>query len=267
MTDWPALRAMWREADEIPLFRGGWAFDHLYPWRADASAPCLEGWTLLSALAVETQRLRVGLLVTSNAYRHPAVLAKMAATVDVISAGRLDLGMGAGGDPVEAHAFGLSLPSMAARIEQLDEACQVLRRLFTENEASFEGRYYQLRQARCVPKPAQHPRPPIVIGGAGERLLRVVARWADGWNFPGGTLREFTEALERLHACCQAVGRDPREINVSAQLTVAGDPAAVIADGADFVSAGASHLVFAFQPPFRAPELVALARACEQLPA
>ncbi|HEX8969512.1 MAG TPA: LLM class flavin-dependent oxidoreductase, partial [Chloroflexota bacterium] len=230
---------MWREADSIPAFRGGWAFDHLYPWRADSRGACFEGWTLLSALAVETHRLRLGLLVTSNAYRHPAVLAKMVATVDIISAGRLELGMGAGGDVAEAEAFGMPLSPMARRIEHLDEACQVLQLLFTNDEANFAGHHYRLHRAHCEPKPVQRPAPPLVIGGVGDRLLAVAARWADGWNFPGGSLEAFKHALERLWAHCELIGRDPRKISVSAQLPATGPPDAIAEAGAALAVAGA----------------------------
>ncbi len=260
-TDWQSLRDMWREAETIPQYRGGWAFDHLYPWRSDPAGPCLEGWTVLAALAAESRRLRIGLLVTSNAYRHPALLAKMAATVDVISGGRLELGLGAGGDTTESHAFGLALPSMVERIEQLAEACQVLRLLFGQDSASFDGRFYQLRDARCEPKPAQRPSPPLVIGGAGDRLLAVAARWADGWNFPGGTPEQLGSALDRLQRHCEEIGRDVSDITISAQVTVNAEPAAVADASAGLAAVGAEHVILVFQPPFQPAQLGALANA------
>ncbi len=262
-TDWLSLRQMWREADAIPLYRAGWTFDHLYPWRSDPTGPCLEGWTLLAALGVETRRLRLGVMVTSNVYRHPALLAKMAATLDVVSNGRLELGVGAGGDDTEARAFGLGLPSMAERIERLDEACQVVHLLFSQEEASFDGRYYRLRAARCEPKPVQRPGPPLVIGGRGERLLRVAARWADGWNFPGGTPDQLRETLGRLHAYCGELGRSASELAVSAQLRVNREPAAVADAAAELAAAGADEVVLVFEPPFRPDQLLALARAVQ----
>jgi F420-dependent oxidoreductase-like protein len=264
-TDWPSLRHMWREADAIPVYQAGWTFDHLYPWRSDPTGPCLEGWTLLAALAVETRRLRLGAMVTSNVYRHPALLAKMAATLDIVSDGRLELGLGAGGDETEARAFGLALPSMAERIEQLGEACQVFRMLFGQAEASFDGHYYRLRNARCEPKPVQRPAPPVVIGGRGERLLRVAARWADGWNFPGGPPDELRRALDKLRGFCGELGRDASEISVSAQLTVNREPAVVADAGAELIAAGADHLVLVFEPPFRPGRLAAVADAIDAL--
>jgi F420-dependent oxidoreductase-like protein len=263
-TDWAALRAIWRAADQLPVFGAGWAFDHLYPWRADAAEACLEGWTLLAALAAETHRLRLGLMVTSHWYRHPALLAKMAATVDHISGGRLELGVGAGGDPAEARAFGVPLPDVAERIERLEEGCQVVRRLLTGQRVSFAGRYYRLEDAVCAPAPLQQP-VPLTIGGRGPRLLRVVARWADVWNFPGGSADQLGRTLATLRATCAEVGRDPREVAVSAQLPVGGRAEAVAATAADLLAAGAEHLVFVLEPPFDLRQLERAARAAELL--
>src|SRR5262249_15055234 len=152
----------------------------------------LEGWTLLAAYAALTARVRVGIMVTGNTYRHPAVLANMAATVDQIAHGRLDFGIGAGWNELEHAMYGMALYSPGDRIRGLDEACKVVRRLWTEPVATFEGRYYQLHEARCEPKPVQQPSPPIVIGGSGEQLtLRVVAKHANIWNFAGGPVEQF----------------------------------------------------------------------------
>src|SRR6267154_2307766 len=186
------LRA-WREADTIPQIEHAWLFDHLMPIGGDPNGPIFEGWTLLSALAAQTGRLRLGLLVTSNRFRPPAMLAKIAATVDIVSGGRLDFGIGAGSRTDipwarrEYDAYGLPYHDSAHAVGSLAEACTVIRRLWTEDKPfDFHGRYLNLTGAFCNPKPAQRPGPPIVIGGRSAATLRVVAEHADRWNMPGG---------------------------------------------------------------------------------
>ena len=183
-TTYDAMLTVWQEADRTPAFEHAWLFDHFAPIQGDLDGPCFEGWTLLAALAAQTSRLRLGLMVAGNTYRHPAVHAHMAATVDVISNGRLDFGVGAGWNEYEHQSMGIPLYAPGERIRRLGEACEITRRLFTQHLTDFDGRYYQLKQARCEPKPVQKPYPPFVIGGGGEQLtLRVVARYADVWNF------------------------------------------------------------------------------------
>jgi alkanesulfonate monooxygenase SsuD/methylene tetrahydromethanopterin reductase-like flavin-dependent oxidoreductase (luciferase family) len=160
-TTYEALLSVWREADALPLFEHAWVFDHFMPLGSAPEGPCLEGWTLLAALAAQTHRLRLGVMVTGNTYRHPAVLANMAATVDHIAQGRLEFGIGAGWYEREHCAYGIPLYSPAERIERLEEACQVIQRLWTQTVVTFEGRYDQLREARCEPKPVQKPHPPF----------------------------------------------------------------------------------------------------------
>jgi alkanesulfonate monooxygenase SsuD/methylene tetrahydromethanopterin reductase-like flavin-dependent oxidoreductase (luciferase family) len=169
---------IWNEADAIPIIEHAWVFDHFFPIGAnDPSGPCLEGWTLLAALAAQTQRLRLGVMVTGNTYRNPAVLANMGATVDIISQGRLDFGIGAAWNEMEHTAYDIPFYTTAERIKRLDEACTLIRRLWTEPQVDFAGQYYTLRGAYCNPKPIQQPTPPFVIGGSGEKLtLRVVVR-------------------------------------------------------------------------------------------
>src|ERR1700733_995876 len=176
---------VWREADTIPEIEHAWLFDHLMPIGGDPGGPAYEGWTLLSALAAQTERLRLGLLVTSNRFRPPAMLAKIAATVDVVSGGRLDFGIGAGsrpGHPVarrEYEAHGLPFYDQAHAVASLAEACTVIRRLWTEaGPFDFDGTHIQLKGAFCTPKPAQPPHPPILIGGRSGPRLRVVAQHA-----------------------------------------------------------------------------------------
>lgn len=179
-TTFEDMLAVWRAADEIDLFESAWTFDHFYPIFSDATGPCLEAWVTTTALAQATNRIRVGVLVTGNVYRHPAVLANMAASLDVVSRGRLEFGIGAGWNQQECDAYGIDLPSLKERFDRFDESLEVIHKLFTETEAQFDGRYYRLSAARCEPKPVQKPHPPIVIGGLGERrTLRAVARWAD----------------------------------------------------------------------------------------
>lgn len=238
------LVRIWQEADEIPAFAQVWAFDHFVPLRADPSEPCLEGWTTLTALGVQTRRVRIGLMVAGNTYRHPAVFAKMAAALDVITDGRLEFGIGAGWHEPEHTMYGIPYPAVGDRIRALGEACHVIRALWTEELATFDGRYYTLRDARCEPKPVQRPHPPITIGGTGERLtLRVVARHADRWNFNGKSPDEFVRLNAVLDEHCAAVGRDPSTIQRSVQRHLTGDFPAEAEALRPYLEAGAEHVV------------------------
>jgi alkanesulfonate monooxygenase SsuD/methylene tetrahydromethanopterin reductase-like flavin-dependent oxidoreductase (luciferase family) len=207
---------VWREADAIPEIEHAWLFDHLLPIRGDRNGPILEGWTLLSALAGQTERLRLGVLVTSNRFRPPAMLAKIAATVDIVSDGRLDFGIGAGSRPDiptarrEYEAHGLPYHDSAYAVGSLAEACTVIRRLWTKAEPfDFEGTYLHLTGAICNPKPVQHPHPPILIGGRSTATLRVVAEHADLWNIPGDDIADAVSRSTLLDRFCAEIGRDP----------------------------------------------------------
>jgi alkanesulfonate monooxygenase SsuD/methylene tetrahydromethanopterin reductase-like flavin-dependent oxidoreductase (luciferase family) len=167
-TTWADMLAVWREADDIDVFESGWVFDHFYPIFSDSAGPCLDGWTALTALAQATSRLRLGTLVTGIQYRHPAVLANMAATIDIISNGRLELGIGAGWNEEESGAYGIELGTKRQRSDRFEEACQVLIGLLSQPATDFDGTYYQLKDARCEPKGPQRPHPPICIGGCGR---------------------------------------------------------------------------------------------------
>src|ERR1700746_1968197 len=147
-TTWAQMLTVWQAADDIDVFESGWTFDHFYPIFTDSSGPCLEGWTTLPALAQPTKRLRRGTLVTGIHYRHPAVLANMAASLDVISNGRLEIGIGAGWNVEESNAYGIDLPPLRERFDRLDEACAVIDALLTKDTASFDGKYYRLTDAR-----------------------------------------------------------------------------------------------------------------------
>ncbi len=266
-TDWQSIRDVWVEADDIDVLVGGWTFDHFTPLRGDAAGPCLEGWMLLASLATITTRLRLGVMVSGNTYRHPAVLANMAATLDVVSAGRLDIGIGAGWFAEEHEAYGIDLPPLRERFDRFDEAVEVIHLLLTQDVSSFDGAHYRLRNARCEPKPIQQPRPPIVIGGGGEqRTLRTTAQWADHWNFPsmGFDVDAFRHKLAVLGEWCERLGRPSEEIETSIQFA-AGDPASLPARLAQAAEAGADHSVVALPSPHRVADLVAVAEAVRAL--
>lgn len=245
---------VWQEADQIPLIEHAWLNDHFAPPDDNVSGPFLEGWTTLAAMAALTTRLRMGLMVTGNTYRHPAVLAKIAATVDVISKGRLDLGLGAGWNVYEHESMGIPLYPPGERIRRFGEACEVIRRLFTEPTVDFDGRYYHLKDARSEPKPVQKPWPPFVLGGSGEKLtLRVVATYADMWNVEGGTVENFQHKLAVLQEHCAVIGRDPAEIGLSFQhLIDANDYSASIPVVEAFIEAGVSHVILRIPGPHKA---------------
>jgi F420-dependent oxidoreductase-like protein len=209
-----ALREAWQLIDGAG-YDTAWLFDHFFPILSDPSGPCYEGWTMLAALAGETSLAQVGILVTGNTYRHPAVLAKMGATVDHTSGGRLIMGVGAGWFEMEHAAYGIPFFTTAERIHRLDEACEVIKRLWSEKQATFTGKYYQLLEAYCEPKPLQQPRPPLMIGGSGEKLmLRVVAKHADIWN-TFGSPEVFRHKIGVLKEHCAGVGRGFDEIEIS----------------------------------------------------
>src|SRR5260221_4629806 len=190
--DYKDILRVWREADAIPQIEHAWLYDHLMPIGGDPNGPTYEGWTLLAALAAQTQRLRLGLLVTSNRFRPPAMLAKIAATVDIVSGGRLDFSIGAGSRPDiplarrEYEAHGLPYYDAAHAVGSLAEACTGIRRIWTEAEPfDFPGTYVHLTGAFCNPKPLQRPHPPILIGGRPAPLLPAGAAHADPGNIPG----------------------------------------------------------------------------------
>jgi F420-dependent oxidoreductase-like protein len=231
-TTWADMLAVWQAADDIDVFESAWTFDHFEPIFSDRTGPCLEGWVTTTALAQATRRLRVGLLVTGNVYRHPSVLANMAASLDVISDGRLELGIGAGWNQDECDALGIDLPPLKERFDRFDEALEVITRLLRDEVSSFDGTHYRLRDARCEPKPVQRPHPPICIGGSGEkRTLRAVAQYAQHWNFNGG-VSDFPHKRDVLAKHCATFGRDPAEIMTSAHLRLDPNNIPAIADEA-----------------------------------
>lgn len=190
-------------------FSSAWVADHFVPWHQDQdpTTDTLESWTTLTYLAGRYPALSFGSMVLSQSYRPPALLAKMAATLQTLSGGRFILGLGAGWKEDEYLAYGYDLPSTATRIHQLSEAAQIIRMMWTQPRVTFHGRFYHVEDAVCDPKP--DPAPPLLIGGGGRKLtLRVVARYADWWNYPGGTLEHYRELLDVLQDHCEQVGRD-----------------------------------------------------------
>jgi alkanesulfonate monooxygenase SsuD/methylene tetrahydromethanopterin reductase-like flavin-dependent oxidoreductase (luciferase family) len=258
--DYQDILRVWREADAIPEIEHAWLFDHLMPIVGDPDGPAYEGWTLLSALAAQTRRLRVGLLVTSNRFRPPAMLAKIATTVDIVSGGRLDFGIGAGSRPDipmarrEYEAHGLRYDDFAHSVGSLAEACAIIRRLWTEKEPfDFDGSYHQLTGAFGNPKPVQRPHPPIVIGGRSAATLRVVAEHADVWNIPGGDMADVVSRGALLDRYCTEIGRDPATITRSIFLPVSYDRPGTTRDAiGEAVTAGFQHIVLGLSTPYPA---------------
>ena len=243
---------------------GLWYADHFMPNAADTTAPWPEAWTTLSAIGAMVPRLRIGTLVTGNTYRHPAVLAKMAATLDHITAGRVVLGLGSGWQENEHQQYGLPFYTVAERLQRLDEACAVIKALHTQTTANFEGRFYQLKHASLEPKPVQQPLP-LLIGGGGEQVtLKITAKWADEWNV-WGTPATLKQKMAILDGHCKTIGRDPKSIKRSAvallfmsddaaylermrgtrmqQATIIGTPEEVAATVAEYAALGVDELI------------------------
>jgi F420-dependent oxidoreductase-like protein len=267
-TTWDDMLAVWREADDIDLFESGWTFDHFYPIFSDPTGPCLEGWITLTALAQATRRLRLGTLVTGNIYRHPAVLANMAASLDIVSGGRLELGLGAGWNEEECAAYGIELPPLKERFDRLDEACEIIVSLLSNETTDYAGRHYRLKGARCEPKPVQRPHPPLCIGGVGEkRTLRTVARLAQHWNLPGGGPEVFKQKHDVLAGHCADVGRDVAEIMTSVHLRVPenGDLGSLVDEAAAYSDAGLDLGIVYFPPPHSPAALGPVAEALRPL--
>ena len=280
-TTWDDLLATWKEADTLG-FDTAWVFDHFIPIFGDREAPCLEGWTALSALAAETTRIRLGVLVTGNTYRNPALLAKMATTVDQISHGRLILGIGASWSEYEHTAYGFPFGTAKERARKLDEALQVITKLWGEGHPSFKGKYYTIENAAFAPANVQKPHPPIVIGGQGKKwIVPLVARYGDGWNAVTGVgVEGIREGQKIIDAECQRIGRSPcpRDVSVLLPLVamtniplagpvvrlaarvvagkkvassvLADSPAAIRDRIREYADAGASEIILSLRPPF-----------------
>jgi len=216
---WPEIRSLWTEAEDR-----GWdaacVTDHFMPNTGGAEVPVHEGWSVLCALAALTSRIQIGTIVLGNTYRHPAVVAKMAAECDIISEGRLLLGLGAGWQENEHLAYGIPYYTVPERLARLDEACHVIRSLWTQSRTDYSGQFYRLANAPLEPKPVQSPHPELMIGGGGERVtLRIAARHADHWNVWGGP-RILSRKIGILEQHCASLGRDPASIRRSANMAL-----------------------------------------------
>ena len=202
-------------------FNSMWASDHFMLDPKDADRNCLECWSLLTAIAVEVKDIRIGPLVTCASYRNPALLAKMASSLDQISGGRLEFSIGAGWKDVEYEAYGYRFPPAGERVSRLIESLEIITRLWTQPVATFEGKYHQVKEAVSAPKPRQRPHPPILIGGSKPRMLRVMARFADTVNFvPQPDAQSYGETLKQLEAACREEGRDFDRIRKTHFLTM-----------------------------------------------
>lgn len=246
-TPWPDLLDTWRAADDIELFESAWNWDHFYPLSGDLTAPNYEAWTMLAAMAQATRRIRLGCQVTGMIYRHPALLANMAATTDVISAGRLEIGLGAGWMQQECDAYGIELPPLRERFDRFDEGVQAIIGLLSEQSVTFHGTHVRLTDAHCEPKPVQRPHPPIVIGGKGpRRTLRAAARWAQQWHAGAQSPQHWLQLKDVLLGHCADVGRDPAEITCSVNVRVHAETGIgpAVEEAAGYREAGADLVVF-----------------------
>jgi F420-dependent oxidoreductase-like protein len=262
---WDDMLSVWRTADDIDIFESAWNFDHFYPLVGDPSGPCMEAWVTLSALAQATKRIRIGCMVNGTPYRHPALVANMAASLDIVSGGRFDLGIGAGWHEEECEAYGFDLMPLRDRMNRFEEAVQVIRLLLTNEFSNFRGNHFKISNARCEPKGPQGC-PPIVIGGGGEkRTLKIAARYADHWNLAFAPPEVFRAKREILARHCEDVGRDFKEITCSVQLVLPADqdPMESAAQAAALKDHGADLVIYSLRTPYRSEILEPLARALE----
>lgn len=254
-TSYADVVRVWKEADELG-FDTAFVFDHFIPIYSDPNGPCLEGWTLLSALAAQTKNVKVGVLVTGNTYRNPAVLAKMAATVDHVSNGRLILGLGAAWFELEHTAYGIPFYTDGERARRLVEAVEVMKLLFTQQKSNFDGKYYQLKDALFEPKTVQKPHPPILIGGMGPKVIQpLVARQADIWHFfvRDGDPQETKRVCTNFDELCRKVGRDPAQVEKSLSIRpqqLTGTTEEVRGHIQALADAGVQHFIISLPSPY-----------------
>lgn len=242
---WEQLLARARYAEESG-FDGAWAFDHFRPLYGERDGPCLDGWTALAALAAATTRIRLGALVTGITYHHPSMLAMRAASVDHISNGRLEFGVGAAWNRPEHRQFGFDFPPIRERAERLEEAIEIFRLLMTRDRAHFSGKHYRLERASYRPRPVQKPHPPIWIGASGERvMLPLVARQADVWHDfgPASELRRKMALLDELAGRAK---RDPKSIRRSSSLSLSKSWDRVRRDIESYAELGFEYLVVSY---------------------
>ncbi|MFW6090460.1 MAG: LLM class F420-dependent oxidoreductase [Actinomycetota bacterium] len=236
-------RTVWRVADEAG-FDSVWNMDHFATLGGDPNGDIFEAWTLLAAMAEATSRVRIGCMVTGNTYRHPGVLAKMAVTVDHLSGGRLEFGLGAAWAENEHTMLGLEFGTVGDRMDRLDEACRIIRSLWTEPRTTFEGRHYRIADAVAEPKPVQRPHPPIWIGATGRRrALRITAEHADVWNAPGGSPEEVAQLSQVLDGHCAEIGRDPGEMRRTVQVRLPQPAEDVLPQVEGYAKAGIDEVI------------------------
>lgn len=263
-TTWENMLEIWKEADQVEFFESAWNWDHLYPLRSDPHGTSLDGWVTLSALARETSRIRIGSMVNGIHFRPPSITAKMAVTLDHVSAGRLNLGLGAGWFEEEAEAHGIELGSMKERFDRFDEGLEVIVSLLTTEETDFSGDFYALKGALSEPKSVQEPHPPIVIGGTGRRrTLRAVARWAQMWDAMFVSPEEWVELRDVLESHCQSEGRESGDIDFSIHVRYGKDDdvAEIVEKAAAYHAIGVDVVVFSMGHPNDASMVASLAEA------
>ena len=258
LTTWKDMLAVWQEADKMDVFHSAWNFDHFYPINVpDTSGPCMEAWTTLTALAQATTRIRLGCMVTGIVYRHPALLANMISSVDIISDGRLELGIGAGWNEQECDAYGIELGTLTERFDRFDEACEVLHSMLTNEVTNFSGKYFNLTEARNNPSPIQKPHPPICIGGNGEkRTLPNVARWAQHWNYAAFDFEGWVAKKAVLDGICRDIGRDPGEIMTSVHQTATPEGLDELEENCFKFKEGGLGLILFYLPPPHTPSIL-----------
>ena len=254
---WDWLLEVWKKADEIELFESGWTFDHFYPLFGDSTEDCLEGWISLTALLQETKRIRGGVLVTGMLYRHPAVLANMASTLDITSNGRLELGIGAGWNEEECEAYGIELGSMQERFDRFEEGIEVITQLLKQDRSTFKGNWYSLQDAMNNPKGPQNPLPICIGGGGLRRTIPAVAKYAHHWNYGTQTmsLEDFKMRHNVFLKACEKEGRDPDDILISTMLRYDGDAQATIQQAREYEEAGVKLGIVSI-PKDKSPEIV-----------
>ncbi len=254
---WDWLLEVWRKADEIELFESGWTFDHFYPLFGDSTEDCLEGWISLTALLQETKRIRGGVLVTGMLYRHPAVLANMASTLDITSNGRLELGIGAGWNEEECEAYGIELGSMEERFDRFEEGMEIITQLLKQDRSTFKGNWYSLQDAMNNPKGPQNPLPICIGGGGLRRTIPAVAKYAHHWNYGTQTmsLEDFKMRHNVFLKACEKEGRDPDDILISTMLRYDGDAQATIQQAREYEEAGVKLGIVSI-PKDKSPEIV-----------
>ena len=254
---WDWLLEVWKRADELEIYESGWTFDHFYPLFGDSTEDCLEGWITLTALLQETSRIRGGVLVTGMLYRHPAVLANMASTLDITSNGRLELGVGAGWNEEECDAYGIELGSMDDRFERFEEGMEVVTQLLKQDQSTFKGNWYSLEDAMNNPKGPQNPLPICIGGGGLRRTIPAVVKYAHHWNYGTQTmsLEDFKMRHNVFLKACEKQGRNPDEILISTMLRYEGDAQATIKQAQEYEEAGVKLGIVSI-PKDKSPEIV-----------